>query len=246
MFARYAYPPNERGYCGPADHLELREYRDSGVVDARLIQLARSFEGPFPYLQALAHRAGLDDPFDLRVVEAYWVGNELLDDLPVQDFGNAVEQRFRPRLGSRWSAMAESIQGGVAHHSYHVFVTYPWVGLLVESGRSEGPLEILDRCRIRWGRVETVSAGMAVVRSQPLTWDGRRLALGEPAAEEAQVPIDGGDLHLASGDWVSLHWNWICDRLTERQRSHLARFSNRQLAWVNDGIDHPRHRELLG
>jgi len=36
LFARYAYPPNVLGYCGPADHLSLFEYGTSGVTDAGL------------------------------------------------------------------------------------------------------------------------------------------------------------------------------------------------------------------
>ena len=33
LFARYAYPPNERGYCGPADSRALLEYGAAGVVN---------------------------------------------------------------------------------------------------------------------------------------------------------------------------------------------------------------------
>ena len=79
LFARYAYPPNERGFCGPADHRQLLEYRAAGVTDAGLAELARSFTGPWPYLTLLAGAAGIADPFDYRVVEAYWVGSSLLD-----------------------------------------------------------------------------------------------------------------------------------------------------------------------
>lgn len=246
MFARYAYPPNERGFCGPDDHRALLEYRTAGVADAGLKKLAQAFLGPWPYLKLIAERTGAGDPFDERIVEAYWVGNELLDEVDILDFGNTVEERFRPRVGRKWTGLAESIPGGVPHHSFHVFVTYPWVGLL-DSGRGE-PLEILDRCRIRWGRVMSVHGDRVIVNSKPLEWDGRVLSLGVPRAESAILSVDGLGFTapLIEGDWVSLHWEWVCDRLTARQLRHLRHFSRRQLALTNAGLAHHRPGLALG
>lgn len=247
MFSRYAYPPNERGYCGPADHLELLGYRTSGVVDPGLAELARAFSGPWPYLSLIAERTGAGGPFSERVVEAYWVGNELLDRVDTADFGNAVEAKFKARVGGSWPGMAEAIPGGVPHHSFHVFVTYPWVGLLTESDRGE-PLQILDQCRIRWGQVMRVESDTAVVRSRPLTWDGRRLSLGLERPEVVTVSADGLGFTgpLAPGDWVSMHWSWVCDRLDPRQLGNLQRFSARQLEMTNNDLAHPGPAIVLG
>lgn len=247
LFARYAYPPNERGYCGPEDHLALLEYRTLGVVDSGLAGLASSFTGPWPYLELMAQKTGAGGPFSHRVVEAYWVGNDLLDQVDTADFGNTVEARFRPRTGRKWPGMAEAIPGGVPHHSFHVFVTYPWVGLLTESHRGE-PLQILDQCRIRWGRVEAVEGESAVVTSEPLTWDGKRLELGVPRIETVTVALGGLGFTqpLQRGDWVSMHWGWICDRLDARQLGHLKRFSARQLKMTNDDLAHPGPAMVIG
>lgn len=246
MFARYAYPPNERGYCGPDDHRALLEYRTAGIADSGLAELARAFHGPWPYLKLMAERTGAGDPFSLRVVEAYWVGNDLLDAVDTIDFGNTVEERFRPRVGSKWPGMAEAIPGGIPHHSFHVFVTYPWVGLL-DSGRGE-PLHILDRCRIRWGRVEVVHGDRVSVSSRPLCWDGRRLFLGKPRSEMAILSVDGLGFTepLMTGEWVSLHWEWVCDRLDRRQLADLQRFSARQLEMTNRELAHSGPALVLG
>lgn len=246
LFARYAYPPNERGYCGPDDHRALLEYRTAGIVDGGLADLAKAFHGPWPYLRLMADKTGAGDPFSYPIVEAYWVGNELLDQVDTLDFGNTVQERFRPRVGGKWPGMAEAIPGGFPHHSFHVFVTYPWVGLL-DSGRGE-PLEILDRCRIRWGQVQSVHGDEAVVTSRPLTWDGKRLDLGPPRAETATLAIGGLGFTepLEAGEWVSLHWRWICDRLTPRQLGNLQKYSARQLAMTNDELAHPGPAMILG
>lgn len=249
LFARYAYPPNQRGYCGPDDHLALLEYRDSGITDGGLVGIAKSFHGPWPYLNMMAERTGAGGPFSRRVVEAYWVGNELLEAVGVSDFGNAVEQRFRPRTSvTEWGRMAEAIPGGIPHHSFHVFVTYPWVGLLTETDRGE-PLEILDQCRIRWGRVESISSDAALVRSTHLIWDGSILSLGPPEVESVTIPpifTQEGSDPLAPGDWVSMHWTWVCDRLNREQLSSLKKYSARQLEMTNNELAHPGPAVVLG
>jgi hypothetical protein len=240
LFARYAYPPNELGYCGPDDAAALLGYATTRTVDPGLTDLARAFHGPWPYLTLLAGAAGVDDPFDRRVVEAYWVGNGLLDRVTTHDFGETVRARFAPIAGRHWSHLAETIPAGaVAHHSFHVLGVYPWVGLL-DTGRANHALEHLDRCRIRWGVVEAVAGDEVTVRYQPLRWDGRELSLGPPEAETVTRAVDGAGFvdDLAPGDWVSMHWHWICDRLDRRQLDLLRRYSDRHLRLVNRGVAH--------
>ena len=79
LFARYAYPPNELGYCGGDDHRALLEQTSAGVVDGGLRQSLREFEGAWPYLELIAAANHLDDPLDAKVVEAYWLGSALLE-----------------------------------------------------------------------------------------------------------------------------------------------------------------------
>lgn len=248
LFARYAYPPNERGYCGPPQHQTLLEYGASGVVDGGLVELARAFEGAWPYLQFIAATTGIADPLDRRVVEAYWIGSDLLDQIDFKLFGDSLLDRFRPRAGSNWGYLAEAIPAGVVpHHAFHVFGIYPWVGLL-GSDHGDHPLLILDRCRIRWGRVVSADGDQVVVDSQPLLWDGRSLSLGSPIAEQVVRAIDGAGFvdDLEPGDWVALHWNWVCDRLDERTLANLKRFSARQLEITNHRLAHPGPANVLG
>ncbi len=133
------------------------------------------------------------------------------------------------------------------HHSFHVFGVYPWVGLLTESDRGE-PLEILQGCRIRWGRVVENQGDLVVVRSRPLEWDGKVLGLGAPRLETARRASDGYFFldDLAPGEWVSLHWDWVCDRLTSGQLSSLRRYSRLQLEITNRRVAHPGPAMIIG
>jgi hypothetical protein len=209
-------------------------------MDPGLSQLARGFAGAWQYLELIAGATRIKDPLDGRVVEAYWVGNGLLDVVGISAVAASMEERFRRLTGLQLPHLAASmVAGGVPHHSFHVLCAYPWVGLLGDDRKGRHALDVLDRYRIRWGRVTGLAGDRVVVRSQPLVWDGRRLLLGEPALQEAVRSLDGlgtsGDLR--PGDWVALHWDWVCDRLSRRQLVTLRRYTARHLDIVNQSQD---------
>ncbi len=239
LFVRYAYPPNLHGYCGPNDTGSFVAYGRTGQIDTGFVELAQAFSGAWPYLELIAGATGISDPLDHRVVEAYWVGNPLLDRVGPVALGGSMEERFRRTTGRQFGSLTEGVlAGGVPHHSFHVFCIYPWVGLLGHDRRGADALNVLDRCRIRWGQVQSVTGEQAVIESRPLRFDGRRLSLGEPEREIAQCSLAGTDVggELRPGDWVSLHWEWVCDRLTERQVAILRRYTLLHLAVVNERV----------
>src|SRR5690349_13936576 len=132
LFARYAFGPNRLGYCGPDAVVELFEEGTRGGDERALRELAQGFEGAWPYLELIARANRIDDPLDRRVVEAYWLGNELLDAVRPADLGSSLAARFRPRLradGWRWLA-GKPEAGAVPVHAFHVLDVFPRVGLL--------------------------------------------------------------------------------------------------------------------
>jgi hypothetical protein len=244
MFVRYAYPPNALGYCGPDG---FRDYAEAGVVDQGLVKQVQAFSGAWPYLELISSGGGIPDPLDRRVVEAYWVGNDLLDRVALGQLGDSMAERFRRQVGNKFQFLAEGVlAGGVPHHSFHVFGVYPWVGLLGNDRMTTHALTVLDRCRVRWGKVIAVHGDQATVESRPLRWDGRLLTLGEPAAETARLALNGLPGGVAAGDWVALHWDWVCDKLTDRQLRALRGYSQRHLDMVNHRVEHPGTVAALG
>jgi len=244
-FARFAFPPNELGYCGPDASGELFERTSGGAAGRGLRELARGFAGAWPYLELIAASNGLADPLDQRVVEAYWIGNSLLRRVPPRVLAESLLARFGPLVRYPDRLLDPLGHGAVPHHAFHVFGVYPWVGLL-RTGRVDEPLRALDRCRIRWGRVEAVLGDTALVTSRPLRWDGRRLGLGTPAAETVNVGRHGRRLGPAvvPGDWCALHWDWLCQPLSAGQLDSLRRYTRQQLAAVNS-VAYPAPASVL-
>jgi hypothetical protein len=230
-FARFAFPPNRLGYCGPGGGA-IAEY-STGHLDRGVRHLAQGFEGAYPYLQLLAGANRRTDPLDADVVEAYWLGNALLDNVPLHDFGVSIDDRFRRRAGTSWRMLADRVPAGVANHCFHVFHVMPWAGLM-RDGIVDEPLDIIDRCRVSWatviGPAATGSPGSVLVQRDPLTWTGSRMSFGEPTIEvvDSSIEVDAGDV-------VAIHWNWICERLSPIQLSWLRRTTHDQLATLRAG-----------
>ncbi len=234
LFARYAYPPNALGLCGADSPGTLLEYGDAGESDGGLAELARTFEGAWPYLTLIAESSRIEDPLDPRVVEAYWVGNDLLSHVAPAALARHVRERFRGRLGSAADRIPSIVAAGaVPHHCFHVLALYPWLGLL-RSGIVDEPLRVLDQCRTTPALVLSVEGESADVLAEPLLWDEGRLRLGEPKPRQVRWR-DGGRAFARPqpGELVSLHWDFVCDVLEPGAAARLAGVTRRVLAAVN-------------
>lgn len=235
LFARYAYPPNRLGLCGP-EAAPGPLGRAASVADVELRQLARGFEGAYPYLSLIAHENGIADPLDRRVVESYWLGDGLGPDVSSASFHRQLSDRFRARTPLRdWRWLERSLDGGAyPSHAFHVLEVFPRVGLL--RGAPAPLLETVDACRVRWGRVEAAHGDQLVVRARRLEVVDGRLVLGAPVAESVRAPLADPQVALVAGDWVSLHWGWACDRLSPIQVARLARSTAAALDLANERI----------
>lgn len=238
-FARYAFGPNRLGYCGPDEAGELFTQATTGREDERLRSLERQFEGAYPYLELIARANGIADPLDARVVEAYWLGSPLASNVRPAALGPSLEARFRPRLrADAWHWLATTPDAGAAPvHAFHVLDVFPRVGL-IRTGEADRVLEVMDACRIRWGRVLAADGDWLVVSVVPLELVEGRLRLGDPRPERVRAWVDGtGFLEdVEPGDVVSIHWDWACERLDRRRLAALRRWTERELEIANRTI----------
>jgi uncharacterized protein DUF6390 len=243
LFARYAYPPNELGHCGPPGAEALFATGSGGASASVVRARAPRFEGAWAYLRLLAEAAGLDDPLHPEVVTAYWLGGGLLDKVAGAALVDLVRASFgsQPGVRERLPWLADLAVAGPSH-AFHVFAVYPWVGLLGAGG--DVPRATLDLCRIRWGTVESVAGEHADVRTRPLAWDGAALSLGPATVRRFRWARRHGAFvaALAPGDRVSLHWDWVCDRLDPPAVTELADRTDAQLAATNAWLRATRAR----
>jgi hypothetical protein len=223
LFDQYAYPPNELGYCGPAD----------GGGTFGLAAHAKEFDGAWPYLAAIAEAAGASDPLDEDVVSSYWVGGPALDKVDPAGLLTRLRASFKGQVTGLLDAVDPG-PGVLAHHSFHVFVVYPWVRFLDRD--SATALGVMENCRIRWGTVESVGGEHAMIASPPLRLADGALTLG--ASRSERVQWRKGELSLAPtpspGSIVAAHWDWVCGTLTADQHVALESATQTTLDLVNN------------
>jgi poly-beta-hydroxybutyrate-responsive repressor len=234
-FVHYSFMPNRLGYCGPDQNSLLFQYGIAGEADPGLPPVLTKFLGPLPYLRTIASAAGIADIFDDRVVEAYWIGNSLLDHVNARELDTTLRARFAKELSPKLMEMVAGKvpQGARPHHSFHVFDVWRQVG------RLEGNvLATMDNCRIGWGRVKSVDGATVLVDRQPLIMQEGKLALGPTETSQALRLFDGRGFvtTLTPGAMVSLHWGWVCEQISEDQARALERYTGQHLAIANQTI----------
>lgn len=233
VFARYAFMPNRLTYCGGDDNRALFDYIQAGETDGGLLQLLRQFSGAVPYLQLIARSNLIADAFDRRVVEAYWLGNELLQGVEARSLYDSLRERFAAHMKRETLelVMGKAPAGARPHHSFHVIEVCP---------RNGWPqtLEFMDSCRVSWGQVTAVNGATLTVAVRPLTLQGNNLVLSEPQTQTVNRQFDGRGFvdDVATGDWISIHWGWACQILDERQVANLEAWTAYHLRLANQTL----------
>ncbi len=227
LCSRYAFKPNELGYCGPDDsaglfELTLKQKRSRGYE-----QLLGGFETLYPYLTFIARNIGARDPFDSRVVEAYWLGAPASQRLSLDGFYDHFAEGLKLKKKLPRSVLEHLVgkipQGARPNHNFHVLNVFTRTGHLSQPHT----LETMDQCRISWGIVQSVDhhKGEAVILRQKLESVDGRLKLAEACTEIVKYIWQGGTFtaDLQSGDTVSCHWNWLCARLAPLEAAWIKR-----------------------
>jgi hypothetical protein len=227
--------PNRLQYCGPAaDNVALFQYAVEGVTDGGLTPLLRKFSGALPYLRLIAHANAIADPFDPRVVEAYWIGNELLDRVEVRQLYDALLERFGKQLQGRTRelVLGKAPAGAHPHHSFHVLDVHS------RTGELEHTLATLDNCRVSWGEVVTLDGATMLVRRQPLVLCQGKLVLDSARLERVTRQLEGAGFadDARVGDAVSMHWGWVCEVITAQERGNLERYTRYHVALANQTL----------
>ncbi len=233
-FARYAFMPNKLGYCGSDGNRALFDYCAARHTDPGLVILLRKFEAAYPYLKLIASSNYISDPFDSRVVEAYWLGNELLDRVDLVQFYNSLRDRFAKRLDPKTLGylLSKPPLGARPFHNFHVFDVHSRTGTLDHS------LDTMENCRIGWGRVKEIEATQFAVEYQPLVLECGKLKLGDLRDKKVLRQIDGTGFvtNCQVGDWVSFHWDWACEVLSPTQVQNLEKYTSYHLKLANQTL----------
>ncbi len=235
LAARFSIATNRLQYCGPSDaepvlYRAIVEGTGRPATEAALSR----FEALFPYLEAIGRKHGLD-PFDREVVEAYWIGNSLLEAFDRNDFREilgALSRRGLPAFVAR-ELERDLPAHPIPHHVFHV----AFVGVGAVTGHVPTTLANLEACRPAGADVRAIAADRLVVTQPFVDVRAGALVLGSP--RDREVAYDPRLLpELAVGDRIAIHWGWAALRLEGAQDRRLAEYTERSLAAANAAPSH--------
>lgn len=222
----YGYVPCQLGLCGPEDaekrKIITRYLKGEKNLEKKIKKILKEFKGAYPYYQLIAHSNKIKNPLDVKAVEAYWLGNSLLDNVKIADFKKMIEDNFVP-LGKISATEAKNLPASaLPHHNFHVLFLGSVTGKASLKGKP------LDVCRISWGRVRKISKNVLTVEYQPIKI-GKKFTLGKGVAKKIKwnkniLP------KVKIGDWISMHWNTAIQIIRSKEIRNLKRYTNQILS----------------
>jgi hypothetical protein len=225
LHAKHALQPNSLGYCGPDENATILEHLHDNRVSESLTSTLTKFEAAYPFVRMIAKATGRN-PFDKEVTEAYWIGNSLLDRVKAPDFYQFAHQGLGKRFKKQEARSVFRELGDLAkpHHTFYVLGLYS--GSKFRSDNAHKFIELVDSCRVSWGRVLEVRRDTLLVSRRPLSIRDDHLELSAPVVKEVRYdsavpPFES----VKKGDWVSLHWNFASERLRPYQLRNLRHYT---------------------
>jgi len=233
LCARFSIATNRLAYCGP-DGAEpaLYEAVVTGRGSPRAREALSRFEALMPYLEAIGS-ANERDPFDREVVEAYWVGNGLLEAVDRPRFRAIVEALTRRGLpASVARKLVEHLPvRPLAHHVFHV----GFVGVGAVTGHVPTTVPNIESCRPASATVLEARGAEIDVGGPAIRAAGGRLELGGEVRRTLKFDPKalGG---VRAGSRVAVHWSWPALLLGDREAFELDRWTARSLDAANEAL----------
>lgn len=231
LCSRFAYPPNSYALCGPSKQNDLQWYASQKKTDKGLSEILSQFATLYPYLCFIAGENNMKDPFDPLVVEAYWIGNSLLERASPSSFARlltdtlGIKQKItRPDLDTLLSKLPH---GALPHHAFHV------LNIWRRTGHHDiaHTLSSMEACLINWGKITKKLKKSVIVATRRLQMKNDHLVFGDIRTRNIQ--IYDTVKNLKCDDWISYHWGTFCTKLSKHTLSHLIFYTQKALDLCN-------------
>jgi len=210
--------PNRLGFCGPREASDkdiLSRWLAGERISEEIIRnILRGFEGAFPYYKLIAKSNNIKDPFNEKVVSAYWIGNNFLENVSIIDLRETITKEFSKKGLLSKSVAEEKAKlipaTSIPHHSFHVLVIGSVTGRVTLKGK------LLDLCRIRCGKVLHYING------------SREVTVCYNIGDLAQhvVSLDSNLVgSVNKGDFVAIHWGNVVKVLNSIDVALLKKYT---------------------
>ena len=230
LCARFALQPNQLGYCGKdSASTQLQRCLLTGNCDGVESELEK-FIVLHPYLQTIAQITG-KDKFSYVVIEAYWLGNDLLKLCKPKHYQllikNLETQGVPPWLISE--IKAKQPKAFIPIHLFNI--------LHVGVGRASGSVAFtpysINHCMLRWGVVKKIIDDKEKKAEVKLIYlenknHGFQFITKTETVQVTQLLTP----NFKIGDRVIAHWRWVAKKINQREKAQLAFWTKQLLRYM--------------
>lgn len=221
---RYGYIPHNLGLCGPQDaagRKAVKDFVESGWQDCDMKSILKDFKGAYPYYQLIASSNNIANPLDESVVEAYWLGNSLLDKVSVADYKSMIKKEFLPLGKIKPELVINLPDKAIPFHNFHVL----YIGSV--SGKINFTPKAMNLCMVSWANVKKISGANLLVSGRAINFE-KNLKLTKNA--NRLVTYDVNLLpKVRVGDLISIHWDHAIAKLSDRQIENIKKYTKKTL-----------------
>lgn len=220
----FAYSPNSHGYCGlesaSAAFSKCIKHGSCNTVAKEL----KSFITLYPYLKTISRIRKLQF-YDYKVIEAYWIGNELLKDFPISGYQMLIRE-FEKQGVPKWLTKDLSKRYPKKFIPHHLFQVLH-VGVGQASGSVPFNIKSINDCMIRFGDVKSLQKDYLVASINGLQKNGSKYEL-----KKGDVKIHINDalfLKPKIHSRICIHWGHIVKKFTIKEEKNIRFWSNEVL-----------------
>ncbi len=235
---RYAFMPNFYAYCGPDKNKSLFEYIAAKYYEPNLNQILSEFEVMHPYLKLIAYNNKIKEEFDPRIIEAYWLGNDLTERVDIKKLYRHFTENKNLKAKIKKSTI-EKVLGYIPdrskpHHNFHV------INIWLRAGKMniKHTLHSINECRISWGKVKKIKKNSVIVEYQPLVIENDKLKFDKIIDREVLTKFDDKSFvkDLQINDIITIHWGWVCEKINQSQLINLKKYTCQSLKIFNQQV----------
>ena len=220
----YSLKPHQLHLCGLSNQVNsvqlLRDYLLGKNEEKSAREILNNFKVALAYYQVIANVLGLNDCYDNRVMEIYWLGNPdfVIDKQELKKAIKVIIHHDFPQLREKEveELITKAPSDTILHHSFHVLFS-----LQLEQKKDKFLKQQLNNCLILAGKVvEIRNLNHITVECQPVIIVNNLYQIG--FIKKTKVDWDKDLIpKLKIGQFVSLHFGTAIEILTEKQVENL-------------------------
>lgn len=189
--------------------LENPEKSKSPSVKATLEKLEPSL-----FYRLIGKMNGVNSPFNLKVVKAHWLGNNLLETIKREHI-EAISRTYLIKLSD--------FIGGKAHHNFSVI----WPTKKTENI----PIEKVDECLVKPGKVIEVKQKTILVETISLFREKKKIYLKDSTQELSREVLRG---LINFDDWVSIHFGTAREKISRNCAQNLIEITKEAISFFKE------------